>query len=298
MKLWILILGVAHLWTANAGAIVRPENPRATPDCPTSNTRVEHQGNLIHKIAIFGQDGRTFHAANKIPSRHKASGEIKCGDFSATAQLTGASDVITTASHVIYDEIGCRKPPSCTFTPAGGRPVNVRLDLMLATCINEKPDLSNLKPKVDARKDWAVLKLEQPVEGVTPYGIPKQPVESTAVLESTHISIAKRDSRTDFSTQVCNLSHRGRYKRLPMLNNCDNVGGSSGGAHVDESNNLLAINVSDFDRKTTDPQSNNDEFDSNNRANVSVPLAGEFYDAVVAMVNLTTADAGGTRPSN
>lgn len=294
MKSKFVILAIVGVCSTNALAIPRPGNLRATPECSESNVTVENQATMIHKIAIFGRDDRKFHQPRKLPSKYGASGLLKCGDFLASAQLIGANDVISTASHNVINKIDCKKRPSCTFTPAGRDPIKVNMDLMIGSCTNDRPDPQNPNPVVDSTRDWAVLKLEHPAEGVTPYRIPERPVDVRGALLNTFVSITQRDSQVVFAvTDGCNLSHQGHYRNVSALNDCDNLSGASGGSHLDEAGHLLGIHVG-----SRDQLNNGGDFDPDRKFNASVPLSGDFYDAVVAMVRMTTADAGGTRPSN
>ena len=51
-----------------------------------------------------------------VKREHAASGLITCGDAHGAGQLTEASDVVTTAAHVLFDEEGNPRAASCFFS--------------------------------------------------------------------------------------------------------------------------------------------------------------------------------------
>lgn len=133
---------------------------------------------LIHRAAVVDGEGRRTeekYAAEKglplrsVQNRFAATGVINCNGTKATAQLTGANDVITTAAHVFYPDLKCNlanRPESCTFTLKNGTAEKV-LRIKSSVAIGYKcPQGAN---QLD---DWAVLKLDGAAEGVNPYELP------------------------------------------------------------------------------------------------------------------------------
>lgn len=135
---------------------------------------------LIQKIAVIGEAGRhTFqeYAARKglstavIEDRYAATGILVCGGMMGSAQLTGASNIVTTSAHLFEDEktcVGLADPSKCVFKIASGKQVlSYKVAARVATgftCPNND--------RMKAGDDWAILRLEDQVPGVTPYKFP------------------------------------------------------------------------------------------------------------------------------
>ncbi len=98
--------------------------------------------------------------------RFGATGIVACGRTQSTAQLTLASDVITTTAHAFIDEDGAPRtePGNCVFSieTTTGRiavPVNGASLAVGSTRPYGEPGV----------KDWAVARLARPILGITPY---------------------------------------------------------------------------------------------------------------------------------
>ncbi len=253
------------------------------PKCPTTNVSLAHQGAQIHRIVQLGPDGRTPFHPSKLPARHAASGLLNCGGDYSTAQLTGASDVITAASHAIFDDVTCKKKASCTFTPAGSSiAIEVDMDSTQGSCVNLEPG-SN-PPKYHWGKDWAVLKLKSTAEGIEPYAIPNEPVYLIGGEVITTVTVI---NPTKFATQECSFMYPRYYRTIPVLHDCDTQGHGSGGAQVDTANRLIAIHVGGSEKG-----GKGKDFELGLNFNSSVPLAGEFYEAVRRLVRPEAAQLG------
>jgi hypothetical protein len=138
------------------------------------------EGAVIQKIAVIGEAGRyTFeeYAAHKrlstavIRDRYAATGILVCGGMMGSAQLTGANNIVTTSAHLFEDEKTCAalaNPSECIFKISqGAKVVGYRVAARVATgftCPNNR--------KMKAGDDWAILRLEENVPGVTPYKYP------------------------------------------------------------------------------------------------------------------------------
>lgn len=132
---------------------------------------------LHHVIWVTNEDHRKtipdFARANNIPVDQferttKATGVINCGGREYTAQITGKSNVLTTAGHAFWRP-DCRKVELklCGF----------RLDNdPNAFEYGLKSEITEGCPFPDMGKDWAVAKLKMPVPRVTPYDIPSSDI--------------------------------------------------------------------------------------------------------------------------
>jgi hypothetical protein len=104
-----------------------------------------------------------------------ATGLVRCGSATGTAQLTVRNDVITTAAHVLIDQYG-KYRIGCVFEPtiAGGGPVPIDFKSI------ETGSMDPLSHR--ATRDWAVARLVQPVEGVSPYRLGSVGSDPVAIL--------------------------------------------------------------------------------------------------------------------
>ncbi len=168
----------------------------------------------VQQIAVIGEAGRyTFqqYAARKglsasvIANRYAATGIIVCGNMQASAQLTGASNIITTSAHVFEDEKTCTvvaTPSKCVFKiSAGTKLLNHKVAARVATgftCPNNA--------EIKAGDDWAIVRLEKSVQGVTPYKLPSE----GGVLEPDEKVVAVAGASYDFF-----VTDRSRNKIFP-----------------------------------------------------------------------------------
>lgn len=126
---------------------------------------------------IVGEDGRmteeeyakkTGEPLISIQDRFAATGVLRCKNFSASAQLTGNKDTITSSAHVFTDSKTCRtidSPQTCIFiTKRRGALVEIPVSKLIKSGYQ--------CPKLPQNQDdWAVLKLQRTVEEITPYEI-------------------------------------------------------------------------------------------------------------------------------
>jgi hypothetical protein len=98
--------------------------------------------------------------------RFSATGIVTCGTTHSTAQLTIRADIITTAAHAFYAPSGRLRadPSSCIFEIAVGA------QTMTIPVMGKTLRVGSARPYDEPGvKDWAVVRLVRPVEGVTPY---------------------------------------------------------------------------------------------------------------------------------
>ena len=140
-------------------------------------------------VVVFGRDSRRsvdqFAAAEKtdpvaLARTYSASGLIQCGPAHGAGQLTLVDNVVTTAAHVFFDEDGRLRAKTCLFTmERDGEPISVPVDLTTIVAGSTNPYA------IAAVHDWAVARLQRPIEGVMPYALaesirPNTPVEFVA----------------------------------------------------------------------------------------------------------------------
>ncbi|MDR3495594.1 MAG: hypothetical protein P4L82_13435 [Ancalomicrobiaceae bacterium] len=109
-----------------------------------------------------------------------ATGVITCGDIRATGQLTVRGDEVTSAAHTFFDEAGNPRSAhgNCQFS------VNVRGVVQSARILpGARMASGSTNPyATGGNRDWAVARLEHPIEGVRPYGIAETPAVGSTIL--------------------------------------------------------------------------------------------------------------------
>ena len=187
-------------------------------------------------VVAFGTNARRtsddFAAVHKLDPNlvrraHTASGLISCGDAHGAGQLTEANNVLTTAAHVLFDEDGEPRAPTCTFSLVNeGKVVRVPLDMKSIVAGHRKPY------SVQAVHDWAVVKLERPVEGVAPYPLAESVGPDRDVVFAARGHFDWGGGRA-MSMQACKLYaqlNKGAEGTREFAFDCETGDGASGGA--------------------------------------------------------------------
>ncbi len=187
-------------------------------------------------VVAFGTNGRKTVEAfvadrggdiQTIKREHAASGLITCGDAHGAGQLTEAADVVTTAAHVLFDEEGNPRAASCFFSIVlDGKPVRTTLNLSTIVAGSKKPY------SVQAVHDWAVVKLERPVDGVLPYRLADTVSVNKDVLFAARGHYDWGGGR-NMSMENCRLQaqlNRGAEGTREFAFDCETGDGASGGA--------------------------------------------------------------------
>jgi len=198
----------------------------------------EAEPSAIVPVVVFGKNSRrsveAFAAEQKLNAaelrtRFAGSGLVECGDAHGAGQLTLASDIITTAAHVFFDERGVPRAKTCFFALENhGKETRVPIDLTSIIAGSTNPYA------IAAVHDWAVARLAHPVEGVTPFSLadpggPNTPVEFVA---RGHIDWG--DGRR-LSMEKCSLHDQlsvGSEGTREFSFDCETGDGASGGALV------------------------------------------------------------------
>jgi hypothetical protein len=200
---------------------------------------------------VLGDDKRLgledFAAAHRLSIEnlrrsHEASGLVECGTAHGAGQLTLATNVITTAAHVFFDEHGERRAETCDFVAEiDGEQGRIPIETTSIVAGTMQPYA------IDAVHDWAVAKLTRPLDGVSPYDLASdlsvnEPVEFVARGHSDW-GKGRRLSFQDCALRLQTNAARDGAREFAF--DCDTGDGASGGAVLlgDEHRRLGAILV-------------------------------------------------------
>ncbi len=168
--------------------------------CLLAGRAFAFDSSLVHNAGVYGEAKRyTYeqYAARKglgpaaILQRYASTSVLRCNGRQATAQLTGANNIISTAGHLFNDRDTCRKiseAKDCEFsvtTLSGIKKYKVAELLATGSKCPENGGKFG--------DDWAVLRLRENVRDVTPYKLPMTgdiPKEDESVVA---VSGAARD---------------------------------------------------------------------------------------------------------
>lgn len=234
-----------------------------------------------------------------VQNRFAATGVITCGRYTGSAQLTVTNETITTSAHIFggCDPDPSRVPPkACTFTTKKGNDIQTRK-------ISEVVE-NGFKCPSKPRKgeDWAVLKLQRPIERVKPYLLPSvsdfyiKPGDRVISVAATSADFERRAPKTGNkslpkSIEDCQIGTDYYWNGTLNLfdSTCDISFGASGGSILRASERgdvLLGIHVG-MNNKDKDSKNarNNDLVRGENYSagtfySFHVPVDGEFLKAI------------------
>jgi hypothetical protein len=246
----------------------------------------------ITKVVVFGPETRLnvaeFAQHNhlnvaELKRQHSGSGIIHCGNARGAGQLTVADNVITTASHVLYNESGELRGDSsrCTFTVMlDGREIVTPIDTrsIVAGSTNPYNEI--------AVHDWAVARLTRPLPEATPYTL------GAAAGNEAIRFVARGHSDWggghEMSMEFCRLRdglEAGAEGTREFSFDCAAGVGASGGALLNSAGNrLLAVFVG-FRSTAPDQRMS---FSASNY-NFGVTVEGAFRRAILNEVTTRTA---------
>ena len=238
-------------------------------------------------VVVFGKNSRKtveeFAASHQLDAaalrkRHAASGLVVCGRAHGAGQLTLANNVITTASHVLFDENGKPRAETCRFEIVDGEAtVSVGIDMKSIVAGTRDPY------KLAAVHDWAVAKLELPISGPRPYDLAEKadaadPVEFVA---RGHIDWGQA---RHLSLEACKLHdqlNKSEEGTREFSMDCETGDGASGGALFDEASGTDKLAAVLVGYRSIRPWSALPF--STQHYNFVVTVEGAFRDAVTAM---------------
>ena len=187
-------------------------------------------------IVVFGKNSRetvadfaTAHqtSATQVRRDYAASGIIRCGRAHGAGQLTLSNTVVTTAAHVFFDETGRPRSSSCRFEATrGDATVSVSIDMASIVAGSRDPYA------LEAAHDWAVARLDMPIDDAAPYELapPQAPGAAVRFVARGHIDWggARKLSLEDCRLRSqLNASKEGTRE---FSFDCETGDGSSGGA--------------------------------------------------------------------
>lgn len=288
------------------------------PKCPTSNLAPHDQAAMLHKVLLLGADDRqtieeyardkagpaaredeVAKEVERLKSEFSGLGILTCGGAISTAQLTGANNVITFAGHTQYGS-NCEdyrsKKDRCFFKPVflDHPPIPLVTKTIKAHC--DKPN---------GRRDWGVAKLQRPIPGARFLKVPEKDIRWRRDTKITQLSGRHfrnfRQGNQSPTIQECSV--RGAGSAAGDFHDCDTDGMSSGSAHIDitpkteesassssSSYTLLAINTGEGLGQGTPTGTPDDQAEAydykveEGRYNTSVPVAGEFRQAILKAI--------------
>ncbi len=299
-KLEILIFLLLIISTASTRADECPES-----ECQEPSRLIEAYRCLTHKTGVVDENGRRTEeefAAEKlkpltaVQNRFAPTGILKCDGSELTAQLTGSTGVITTAGHGFMDMEKCKAiadPKSCVFTVKIGKSERVsKVSGMQGTGV----ECPNKNRAID---DWAVLKIDPPLEGITPYDIP----ESLDIKEGQDVLAVSAQARDFYridpktkkkylpkSIEECQTKQTHGIQRTSLVeSNCDFGRGASGGSLlrvVNGRDTLIGISIANRESETALRQAerrgtpNTGVYQPDKWTTFHVPLNAKFLETV------------------
>jgi hypothetical protein len=239
-----------------------------------------------------------------VQDRFAATGLITCGRYQGSAQLTGTNDTITTSAHIFGECDPSRVPPkSCTFVMRKGNNTQTRRISKVVGNGFKCPG------KQRAGNDWAVLKLQRPIERVKPYLLPSlsdfyiKTGDKIISVASISDDFHRRDPRTGIksfpkSIEDCEVGTvyypLGKFSTFDTT--CDSSGGSSGGSILrasDRGTVLLGINKGNNEtlKERENARDNGivkrEKYSAGEYASYHVPVDGEFLKAIERAISGT-----------
>ena len=166
-KIALLVAIFGAITSAQAQAI---EGRGAISPARADETRGEPPD--FHKVMDFYETGRRIRVYTlpiEEQRRYTATGTLWChGRDRGSAQVTRQPDVLTSAGHNFIDPKTCKKisdASDCSFiVEAAGESTSYQLQEV-------ENGLTDNCPRSDRGDDWAVIKLRNKVQGVTPYTV-------------------------------------------------------------------------------------------------------------------------------
>lgn len=276
------------------------------------NVAIAVDATFIEEVAVHGEPKRyTYekYAENKgvgtavIMKRFGATAVIRCGNEQATAQLTGANDIVTTAAHLLVDPVTCRPKVRAVDCQ-----VHFKVSEKSTKIYKVASELASgfVCPRAEQKwgDDWSVLKLTEKILDVTPYKLPldidplEDEVPVVAVSGAARDFFIKNENGVKIyprSVQDCRVrfvrekSGAGAY----VETDCDTAPLASGGSllrtNADGDDVLIAVHrgnfefTADLQRALSEGRVNKKEWEQGAWSAIYVSVAGNFLKALKAV---------------
>jgi hypothetical protein len=257
--------------------------PSADPGC----FRKGFQENVsnIRKVGLMGNRRQTLvelavgskAKLKMLNNKYRASGYINCKGTIASAQLTGDNRTVTTAGHLFaFDDCTGRDPQDCYYVDYDGKKVTT---YKFQPGSLKKGEICSNNP--DDNRDWAVLRLEKPIENVTAYKVPADPFPYGSGQKVAVLSGYMKDMKIDLRHpgkiyQECTMAAIDLSSIRPIRSDCSSIGGASGSGYLIEQSDgiyLAATMISGPDGSGA--------FDLNSFYDDASPVAGDFRRAIL-----------------
>jgi hypothetical protein len=259
------------------------------------------QLDLVQKVVVVGEDNREpledYARRNKLSKSHfAATGLLICEDSSSrsTVQVVnserGCSNVVVTTKHQFYNACQLRPISTCRITfrnSNSSTPYTIKATTLTPEgCPKDDTDNSateRYNKGNDTNKDWAILELDRPVQGVEPYGIPIRNSSLADVGTSILTISAGSDGYIINGRRVpyvsaCLIRDRAIFPTFPVQTDCRLANGASGAAQlvdVNERPKVAAVHAGG-----TNTQQPGTPYHRHTMFNSSKPLEGDFLEAV------------------
>jgi hypothetical protein len=223
---------------------------------------------FVPMVSMQG-DRRQGADSSALGVRFGATGIVRCGGATGTAQLVMRSDVIITAAHVLIGPGGSPRA-SCTFrsNAAAGSPVSIEMASLKSGSTNPLSEA--------AIRDWAVARLSAPVAGATPYGLAAPGANPASVfLSAAGNGAADRMGIERCSARPLTATASDGIREIAI--DCSTGPGASGGALLDAGRRVVAIYVG---YRSTNPEQTLPF--STRHYNFAISVDGSFRRALLA----------------
>jgi len=226
--------------------------PFARTGCQTTSYE-RGMRDLVQRVSIVDGDDRVLidelaptlgWTTQRVSNVRKAMGQIFCPGSRSTAFLIGTNITIATVAHTFYNQQGQLKARAgeCYFKNYAGQRFSLDIQRGLR--------VGSTNPHADQDKDWAIVRLGQPVNA-EPFAVDESgrsaKQKDLITLSSYQVGMADR-FKNDINGHRCtNMEYFPPDRNIDvptLLTNCDTNHGASGSpAIVEVSGRLVAAGI-------------------------------------------------------
>jgi hypothetical protein len=212
---------------------------------------------------------------------------FECRNVRITALIVGAPDIVVTAAHAWIDRSGYRKP-----TTACGLIVHqdgyTRMHPIKVNSV-VTGDFRYGPIEINSPHDWAVMRLQTPVQGVEPLGLPPEdwsgPLDNQPIVlatgPQTNFPIQSNATRLAENCTIRRVIDNGRAPAL-IKTDCDTGTGASGGAYLANllSGRPVLVGLQSANRG----EMGCEDFDEKRCFALGVPITGKLREAIAKKI--------------